>query len=93
MAIERVMTSVFYAMDKNKYAYTLIYGKWYLMGILATVVFYRLYGGNERMALSCGSANRYGGAVCAAAEKVQGIGGRSHWCTGQLSYHLFIFCN
>lgn len=38
MAIERVMTSVFYAMDRNGYAYTLIYGELILMGILATVV-------------------------------------------------------
>lgn len=38
IAIERVATSVFYAMDENKYAYTLIYGELILMGILATIV-------------------------------------------------------
>ena len=38
MAIERIMTSVFYAMDRNGYAYVLIYGELISMGILATVV-------------------------------------------------------
>ena len=44
MAVERVMTSMFYAMDKNKYAYTLIYGELILMGILATFVLPPLMG-------------------------------------------------
>lgn len=44
IAVERVMTSVFYAMDENKYAYTLIYGELILMGILATVVLPPLMG-------------------------------------------------
>ena len=38
IAIERVTTSIFYAMDENKYAYILIYGELILMGILATFV-------------------------------------------------------
>lgn len=44
MAVERVATSIFYAMDENKYAYTIIYGELILMAILATLVLPQLIG-------------------------------------------------
>ena len=69
IAIERVTTSIFYAMDENKYAYILIYGELILMGILATFVFVSYYGSYWCMDVCNSSAGCIGSAFCNNSEK------------------------